>query len=489
MNKQADITYTADYAVIGSGCCGIVSAIRAAQQGLKVIVLEAFRMAGGSMFGTEGHYYLNGAEVKKAGMQAFSDKDAFAQHMQFNNYRCDGRLTSAFIQHHAEAIDWMLTQGVEMDRLMTGEGGIGEAGGVTGIMFKGKTAGAFKELKKRADEYGVEILLNTRANELALEDGKIQGVYAKNTDGKTVFVKAPAVLIATGGFSHNDEMVSKFIKADADGMRHVVLVGIQEGDGINMAWAAGAAEQGIRFLNGSTGAVDHYHFDTKVDRASVQPFLWVNRNAKRFSDEMPPEQHYEFAITAEQPGAIYYCILDTAAAKRMETENPSRYSKMLPRNNDPVIGLVKALDDAAEANNGAVWKADTIEELADKLGLDAETLKQTWTDYNEACDNGYDPWFFKNKDQLIPLREAPFYAILVHAFRLCTLGGIKINENAEVVNKADRVIPGLYAGGNDAGGFYGNDYNYYDSGSCSAFAFFTGYTAANNAVTYVKNKK
>ena len=483
MVKEADVVYEADYAVIGSGCCGIVSAVRAADLGLKVIVIEAYKQAGGSMFGTEGHYYLNGREIAKAGLDAFSEHDAFIQHMEFNNYRCDGRLTSAFLQGHGKAIDWILDQGVVMDRVMPGQGGIGESGGVTGIMFKGKTATAFGVLKKRAEELGVQIILKTRAKELVKEDGKIAGVIAENADGQTVLVKAPAVLIATGGFSHNDEMVAKYIKADADGMRHVELIGIQQGDGINMAWAAGAAEKGIRFLNGSTGCVDGYHFDTKIDRVSVQPFLWVNKNAKRFCDEMPPEQHFEFAMTAEQPGAVYWCILDSAAARRMETEKTLRWSKMLPRNNDPVEGTVEALEEAAA--KGGIVKADTIAELAEKCDLDPEVLQKTFDDYNKACDDGFDPWFFKAPEALKALREPPYYAMLVHGFRLCTLGGIKINENIEVVDKNDKAIPGLYAGGNDAGGFYGNDYNYYDSGSCSSFAFFTGWSAANHVKEYL----
>ena len=273
-------------------------------------------------------------------------------------------------------------------------------------------------------------------------------------------------------------MVKKYIKADADGMRHITIMnGIQQGDGINMAWDAGAAEMGSRFVNGATGTVVGHRADDPVDRASVQPFLWVNRHAKRFCDEQPPEQHFEFAMTVEQPHAEYFTILDTKLAKKMMVEPTIRWNKLLPRHNNPEPELLKMLDECA--GDGSVFKADTIEELAEKCGLDPVQLKETWESYNKACADKFDPVFFKDEEALVAIDEPPFYAILVHAFLFCTLGGIKINEFTQALDSEGKVIPGLYASGNDAGGFYGNHYNYYDSGSCSAFAFFTGWEAAN----------
>ena len=144
------------------------------------------------------------------------------------------------------------------------------------------------------------------------------------------------------------------------------------------------------------------------------------------------------------------------------------------------------MKDAFDLGYEYVYEADSLEELAEKTGIDSDGLKATVEEYNSFCARGHDDLFAKEQKYLWPLKGPKFYAVKARTVFLGTKGGIKVNERLEVVDKKGKAIPGLYAGGYDAGGLYGDSYCInVASGTSSAFAVNSGRIGAKNALKYI----
>ena len=163
----------------------------------------------------------------------------------------------------------------------------------------------------------------------------------------------------------------------------------------------------------------------------------------------------------------------------MENNETLASTCFTPSTNSPVTNLRAILDNCVE--KGMINRADTWEELSQQIGVDAEAMLNTIESYNGYGEKGEDPDFNKDPAKLIPMdAEGPYYTIKMVGGMLTTTGGVKINEEIQVVNKDGAVIPLLYCIGTDAGGFYAETYNFMDSGCCSTFSFLSGSTAAEN---------
>jgi fumarate reductase flavoprotein subunit len=138
-----------------------------------------------------------------------------------------------------------------------------------------------------------------------------------------------------------------------------------------------------------------------------------------------------------------------------------------------------------DAGNKNVFVADSLKELAQRIAVDPATLEETVNQYNQFCDKGHDDLFAKNPRFLQPVKQPKFYAFRMVSFFLATLGGIKINENTEVLNQEGEVIPGLYATGNDSIGLYGDTYDLWLPATAFGFAMNSGRIAAENALKYI----
>jgi fumarate reductase flavoprotein subunit len=148
--------------------------------------------------------------------------------------------------------------------------------------------------------------------------------------------------------------------------------------------------------------------------------------------------------------------------------------------------LERELRAAIDGKSTEVFEADSLDELAEKMGVDQALFKATVEEYNGFCEKGHDDLFAKDPKYLRPIKEPKFYAVKARTVFLGTLGGIKINHKMEVIDKKDSVIPGLYAAGFDAGGMYGDGYSIRDSsGLCSSFAANSGRLAGRNALKYI----
>jgi fumarate reductase flavoprotein subunit len=180
-----------------------------------------------------------------------------------------------------------------------------------------------------------------------------------------------------------------------------------------------------------------------------------------------------------------FVIFDNTIKNHMETVGFDHASLVFPiLKAENIDGLMQA---AADAKIDCVYSADSLDELAEKTGIDPEGLKKTVEEYNRYCSQGYDEEFHKDRRLLKPLTEPKYYAAKNNCSGYGTLGGIKINHKAEVLDKNWNKIPGLYAGGTDANSIYGDSYPFILPGNTMGFAINSGRIAGENAAEYAKS--
>jgi fumarate reductase flavoprotein subunit len=217
-----------------------------------------------------------------------------------------------------------------------------------------------------------------------------------------------------------------------------------------------------------------------------QPTLWVNQYGVRYCDESIVENiAYTGNAMAKQKGGYDFRIFDEETKIQLAENGGLGVGMYLPPRT-PLTNLDAKIKAAVEKKNPCIFVADTIDELADKMGIDRPVFKKTVEEYNRFCEKGHDDQFAKDPEYLRPVKTPRFYAFKCYTNFLGTLGGIKINEKTEVLDRNEKVIPGLYAVGNDAGGLYGDSYDVIASGASSGFALNSGRISGENALKYIR---
>lgn len=263
------------------------------------------------------------------------------------------------------------------------------------------------------------------------------------------------------------------------------------GDGIRMAWEIGAAEEGVStiemFRVAPTG--DEFAMGCNLEQASAQPDLWVTARGERFCDETITfwDTPLGNAQGRYMKDGYTYSIFDDSIIDRLMTRGLDKGVGMDFPPGYKLANLRNEIQAALDHGSAEVFAADSVAELAAKLGMDAMVLDATIEEYNRYCAQGHDELFIKDPRYLRPLLGPRFYATRARTVFLGTMGGIKVNGRLEVLDKKDNVIPGLYAGGFDAGGMYGDSYPIKSSsGLASAFALNSGRITGKNALSYLK---
>jgi len=212
--------------------------------------------------------------------------------------------------------------------------------------------------------------------------------------------------------------------------------------------------------------------------------LWVNKRGERFTDEAIASNDFESVnAVIQQPGKVSYTLFDEEIKQGFLMNGLVR---VLGR---PVTseGLEDELRTYSE--KGGVKIANKWDEIAGWMGANPSVLKANIEEYNVCCDNGYDSVFAKDRRYLQPLRRSPFYAIKGYPSYLTAIGGIKINHKMEVLDKSENIMPGLYAAGNDTGGWELDTYNALLTGATVSFALSSGRICGENAISYISGKK
>ncbi len=480
-----------DVIVVAAGLSGLAASIAAAENGASVITFEKSSTTGGAANMGMGPLGV-GSRIQKEHMIALTPGEAFRKHMYFTHYRVDARMVRDYYFKSGDTIDWLMDMGVEFvgvqrafsapeatraysDGEFTWHVVKPEDGGMPGPRC---ATAMTKKMTERAKDLGVEFRFETPVKKIIMEDGAAVGVIAVDKNGEEIEARAKSVIICTGGFGDNPEMIKEQTEFEYGKTIYNFAIPGMKGEGIKMAWEAGAGKEPciMELMYQLPDNMNHFI----LDGAFRQPCLWVNRNGERF---MPEDQIANTTFTgnaiAAQPGKVAYSIFDSKLLKKYKKKGPDIVSHVHPHD------LFDHFDEQWERDLAdgyePIVQADTIEELAEKAGIDVEGLVRQIEEYNEMCENGYDEIFEKDRAYMQPIEKAPFYLCRENVGAYGSLGGVKINHKTQVLTQDAKVIPGLYCAGTDACNIFGDSYPFILSGNTMGFCLNSGRIAGENA--------
>lgn len=480
-----------DVIVVAAGLSGLAASIAAAENGASVITFEKSNTTGGAANMGMGPLGV-GSSVQKQQMVSLSPGEAFRKHMYFTHYGVNARLVRDYYFKSGDTIDWLMDMGVEFvgvqrafsapeatrpysDGEFTWHVVKPEGGGPPGPRC---ASTMIKRMTEKATELGVEILLETPVTKIIMEDGKAVGVFAKDKDGEEIEARAKSIILATGGFGDNPEMIKEETGYEFGKTIFNFAIPGMKGEGIKMAWEAGAGQTKctMELMYQLPDNMNHFI----LDGAFRQPCLWVNRNGERF---MPEDQIGNTTFTGNaisvQPGHVAFSIFDSRLLKKYKRKGADIVSHVHPHD------LFDHFDEQWEKDLAEgyepIAQADTIEELAEKAGIDVEGLLEQVEEYNNMCEAGFDEIFEKDRAYMQPIAKGPFYCCRQNVGAYGSLGGILINHKTEVMTQDAKVIQGLYAVGTDACNIYGDSYPFILAGNTMGFCLNSGRIAGENA--------
>jgi len=424
-----------DVVVVGAGGAGFAAAIEAADKGAKVLMLEKLDVIGGSTILCGGALTFAGTDMQAdKNVQDSNEllkKDLFKVGENVN----DPVQVQAYLDNQLETYHWLKKIGVTFKQLTIASGmSVPRSHQVV-------PPDVIKILDETARAKGVRLMKETPVAKLVQDEktGRIRGVQAEQR-GKTRFFGArKGVVLASGGFSLNTELLARFVPPMSKA-RALVGAGCN-GDGLKMAWAYGADLVDMPYIKATFG----YHPQSKSTKERAHIYykgaIIVNKEGKRFVNESISYKLLGDAALV-QTDAVAYSIWDTKIAEAAKDDALAR-----------VDGLEKL---------GLVFKGDTIAELAGKIGVPAATLEETVKAYNAGIDSGADPFGRKTLTSAfgkpVKIENPPYSAFLSTGVILGTYGGIRVDGKARVLNIFGEPIPGLFAAGEITGGMHGAAY-------------------------------
>ncbi len=426
--KEMDV----DVVVVGSGGAGLISAIKAKENGKKVVVLEKLPIIGGNTLISGAEYaapqnWLQDKENIKDSVELFEkDVEKAGGNKELIKVLATNALDGAKWLRDDVGVEWM-------DHLMF----FGGHSVKRSLIPKGQSGKELiNKLSDKCSKLGIDILTETNCYELIFEDNKVKGVKANIKTGQLT-VNAKSVILATGGFGANKKMLYENDKEIDDKILSTNQPG-STGDGIIMAQKIGADVvdmdkiQLYPICDVQTGKL-LYTADTRLTSGAIL----VNKQGNRFVEELDTRRKISMAIK-EQQDSIAYQIWD---------EDSMQKSKVLQDHKIEYDNLIE---------NKKMIKANSIEEIADFFDLDKENLKKTIEKFNKDSENGKDTLF--NLRRLgFKIEKAPFYCLKAVPAVHHTMGGLKINKEAKVLNTKAQEIDGLFAAGEVTGGIHGNN--------------------------------
>ncbi|HVN97383.1 MAG TPA: FAD-dependent oxidoreductase [Syntrophorhabdaceae bacterium] len=466
-----------DIVVIGGGG-GLATAVAAAEAGAKVTLLEKRKLVGGNTALARGLMAAESPVQRRMKIDAHAE-DIFKTAMAYSHWKVNPEIIRTFINKSGDTVAWLEEMGVRFEDVRNFyHNQVPQLYHVP----EGYGAGLVKALTARCKELGVLILSRTAAKRIMRGKDGIQGVVAV-TGGKEMRICADSVVIATGGYSGNKEMLKKYCPEYTE---DALVNGIQHmGDGIRMAIEAGAATEdlgNILFMG------PFFKGSLQVSVVSVESnTVWVNRKGERFIDESTYLPAESANALNRQPDKISFTLFDEAIKQSFIKDGLMKGVHRLFPPGSKMAEFDKHL--RKEAKEGQVKIAHSWKEIAGWIGAEAHVLEKNVIAYNKSCDRGYDDLFYKNRRYLKPLSTPPYYAIRCHQAFHGTIGGIKVNQNMEVLDRRDHPISGLFATGNDAGGWQSDTYCYVLSGMALAFAVNSARIAGENAARCISNRQ
>lgn len=485
---NSDAQYVTDVVVVGAGGAGLSAAASILQEGKRVVVVEKFPAVGGNTVRTggpmnaanpkwqntfdaiagESHTLSEIVAIDESVIDPEYLQDFRSLKQQINNYLSENKGKTGYLFDSAllhriqtylggkrtdqlgnviygqydlvkiltdealESVKWLENIGVEFDKhdVTMPVGALWRRGHKP---LKSEGYAYVSALQKYVEDKGGIIITDTAVKSLIVEDGHVSGVIGQGLNGKKVTVKADAVILASGGFGANTKMLKEYNTywTEIDDNIKTSNSPAITGDGILLGQSVGADLVGMGFSqmmpvsDPETGAL------FSGLQVPPQNFIMVNKQGKRFVNEYGSRD--KLTQAAIDNGGLFYLIADEEIKKTAYNTSQEKIDKQIAA--------------------GTLFCADTLEELAEKLGMDADIFKQTIANYNAYADAGYDPEFGKDVFDL-KVEVAPFYATPRKPAVHHTMGGLKIDTQTHVLDKSGQKISGLYAAGEVAGGIH-----------------------------------
>ena len=429
--------YSFDVVVIGAGGAGLSSAVEAASSGAKVVVLEKTAAVGGNTAVSGGAFNVPGSDLqKKKGIEDSVDqfvKDA----LEGGDNLADPELVQIVADNALDAYEWMRDD-VKAEFIQDRVQQFGGHKVPRSVVPVGNTGSELtNKLKVAAEDKGAEIFLDTEATDLIQDkDGKIVGVTAIN-NGKTItFNASKGVIIASGGFASNVDMRTKY-NADYGKQYMTTAVPASTGDGIVMGEEVGADLVDMEQIqvyptaNPKTGIISY------VANSRFDGGLLINQEGDRFVNEVGRRDVISKAILSQTDGFAYLVW-------GQEIESVGHMTE------------VHATEFENMKKDDVIFEADTLEEAAEHYGIDPAKLNKTITRFNGFVKDEKDPDHEK-LGAFVKVEEGPFYIQKVVPSAHHTMGGLRINKNAEVLDLQGKKIDNLYAAGEVTGGIHGTN--------------------------------
>ncbi|MFS0750450.1 FAD-dependent tricarballylate dehydrogenase TcuA [Oceanobacillus sp. 1P07AA] len=487
---------TYDVIVVGTGNAALCSAIAAKENGAEVLIIErgTKQKRGGNSYFTDGAIrfaykdkhalqpilsQVSTKEIKHIDMPEYDTEDYYNDIMKVTKGKSAPNLARQLVNKSYETIQWMIKQGVEFElnenQSFNNDGVLQFWGGLP-VKTHRKGIGLIEALIKKAELLGIEFKYNTRAIQLLTTDKKVSGIKVIEDEVENQ-ISANSVVLACGGFEANREKRVQFLGEEWE---QALVRGSEynTGDGLDMAIEIGAQPYGdwsgchAHTTDFQAPRVGDYTKPGDIYKKSSYPLgLIINCNGKRFVDEGADFRNYTYAKygkeTLRQPEQKAFQLFD-----------------------EQVRNLLRVEYDLEEATS---LKANTLEDLANKLGIERDAFIKTIEEYNNAVQDGeYNPAIKDGKgtqgitppksNWALKFEKAPFYAYPVTCGITFTFGGIHVNEYGEVLDQNQSQIPGLFAAGEMVGGLF---YHNYPGGSGLMSGAVFGKLAGDSATKYV----
>ena len=505
--EEFDVDY--DLVVVGSGGSGLSAAVEAAHRGLRVALVEKNERLGGSSALAEGPAAFESEEQAARGITV-TKAEGFQRIMEYSHWHADPAIVSRFVDNAATTIRKMKEVGVSFMAVTRSVPGSDELD--TWHLPEGLGAKVIETYAAEARRCGVDIFTSTRARSLVrapadaapsdaapsdaspIDEGgsgggvgpasspdgagpapaRVIGLVAEDADGEQVRLGAAAVVIASGGYAGDPELYNRYAPTPVGADLIIIGNPTSTGDGLRMVLEAGGATSDRIGTQAHCPIVRGTVPYGPTFGAGVLPFVWLDASGRRFIDETAGiDWAVAGDIAASQPGFHYWAVMDQGLLQGFAAAHRDRDQFGL-------YGKLQGELDAIANGDVAVYRADTLEELAGRMGVSPAVLADEVDAYNAACRDGRDRLFHKDPAELKPLTGGPYYALKMETGDLISMGGIKIDDHMHCLTSDRRIIPGLYAVGCDAGGLFGDAYSLVVPGTANGFAYTSGWLAADD---------
>ncbi|ASA24793.1 FAD-binding protein [Paenibacillus donghaensis] len=494
---------SADVIVVGAGASGVSAAVSAADKGAKVIIIEKTATIGGaSNLSWAGKFYNSSAAVS-SGLKINVEKE-ISDWIVNNHWRVDAAAIRQYVTQSGETYDWLSQKGYTTTFLNMG-------GEQLHMLPEYDTRQELLRamLAESVEKHGGQVITEATAKKLITgSNGEVQGVMAEKADGTSLEITGTSIVMATGGYAANKEMVR-----DAFGFEGVNGgLGQNIGEGLEMSWAAGA-----KVPDNFGGQMLHQTLARATEKLKTQyepfeasyplmltylpNFMNVGSSGARFRDEASTLSSVAAANTSAFNGPYHLVVIsksqiDALKAKGMKGVEAPALPGMPPEFYQPFAEQFTLDNPWKDADkvfdsmvvNGDGYKGNTIEELASNAGLNAAVFTDAFNSYQEATRTGVDTEFGKAKEYLLPMGESgPYYAIIAEINNLGSVGGLLVNTQFQVLNDKRVPVQGLYAVGLESEGVLFND-TYVGNGVGIGYSFTSGRLGGEDAAAHALAK-